>query len=181
MERAFLEGTDAQPVSDAATRALTRRGAIVDEHTPTHVVFEGLALDAHRFDRGGVLTLTQPALEKEVELRLRVRSRLTGSVFWWVVSVELAIALLTFVVGPRPSTWFAIGVALWAIFLVVGLVHLGTIPSSRAAERDLLREILEEARPVAARVLTDEDRQRAEAEEEVDAEVLERDLRSRSK
>lgn len=179
MERAWLAGADAQPVSDAVTRVLERRGAIVDEHTATHVVFEGLALDAQRFERGGIVTLVQPTLEREVEIRVRVRSRLTSRILWTTLVVELLLALAVFVVNPRPPTWFAAGVTLWFVFILVGLVHLGTVPSSRQAERDLLAAILEEARPVAERVETVDERLREEATEEVDAELLERQLKGR--
>lgn len=179
MERAWLEGADAQPVSEAVTRVLTARGALVDEHTPTHVRFAGLALDQHRFERGGVVTLVQPTLEREVELRVRVRSALTSRIFWSTVAVELAIALAVFILNPPPGTWFAVGVLLWLVFVAVGLVHLGTLPSSRQAERDLLAAFLAEAAPLAERALTAEERLRREAEDEVAAEVLARDLKSR--
>lgn len=190
MKVGWLEETDGRAVSDVATRVLESRGAIVDEHTASHVAFEGLDLDAlagapaadaadrTSFERGGVLTLVQPTGERQVEVRVRVRARIPARVFWTTLWIGLATAIGAFVVGLTGSQWVALGALLWMAFLATGLVYLGTFRGSWAAEAALLDLVLAAATAdgAAARSLTEEQRLRASAEEQVEAKLLERRL-----
>jgi hypothetical protein len=178
----WLEGADPGVLSDRIFDLLERKGAEIEEHTPRHIVFARLAEDASgaTFPRAGTLTLFKPTGENEIEMRLRLYARGISRLFWWTFAVEAVVTTLLIVsaltVPYTPGLLFETGLLFWLVFLAVGAVYAGTWPRTRTIEAGLAAAIVEACRPYAERVLLEEDRIRAQAEDEIEADLLERKL-----
>lgn len=185
MRIAFLEDADQARVAEAVVGVLKDRGALVTEHTHSHVRFEGLDSGSeYAFEKGGYVGVYQHAGEREVELRVRVDAPGPRRAFWWTTGASAATAVLFFILNPSGSLWVSVGTLLWAAFLGTLVVYLGTWRSSWRLESTLLDALVERFRAdgeFARHVQKLEDRELARLEDEIEAEILDARLKGRRK
>ncbi len=204
MKVAYVEDSVPERVSAVIQDVLTSRGAILTEHTPSHVRFEGLPWplvpprdgddDAEprppsrslSFDRGGYVGTYQHTGETDVEVRLSLRAHGPARAFWRLVLVELIVALAIIIWNPTAAVWLVSAAVLYVILAVAFLVYLGTWRTSLTAERALfdlfLVSLRERAGELAAEdeegaaVLTERELKLRRFDEEVEAEILKKRL-----
>ncbi len=181
MKTAHLEGADQSGVAQLVADVLKARGALVTEHTHSHVRFGGLRPEGFSFAKSGYVGVYHHVGEREVELRLRVEATVPSRLLWVTVVFDLVAALLLFAVDPPSSTWVTTGAFLYALLLAALLLYLGTWRSTWHAEAETFDAILQRLREPGAtegRVRTGEDVALAQVEEAIEGEIAERRLRA---
>lgn len=182
MKVAYVKDADQKEVSDTLAALLAESGALVVEHTPSHLQFEGLNPGAaYSFAKGGYAGTYQHVGERDVEVRLELAAVGPQRLFWRTVWGEILAVIAVFVWNPSDgSTWFWATVVLATLLLLAGLLYAGTWKSSREAERKLYERLVERLREQAP-VLTQDEMEEREVIEDVEGILARREASGRRK
>lgn len=157
---------------------LEERGALLDERTPDHTVFEGLAAPG-RFRRGGYVGTYQAVGEHSVEVELEVWAPAARRFFWGTVALEAGIVVVLFALSPPSAAWFAAGLALWPWLGLAALLYGMTLRGSDALEAELCSALEARLRGAGLEVLGEEAQLERRIRERLEAEQRERELAAR--
>lgn len=177
MQAAYLADAQPEAVSHAVRDVLERRGALVREHRPSRVLFDGPPTgEPWSWTRTGYVGIFQHLGEKEVEVALRLRARWPARILWIVALANVILAVATAILNPPGTTWFLMAMLTGFALLVAALVQVGTLKRVRAEERRLIAEFEEEfAKGLPQAVVeTQEERELREAEAALEGELTRR-------
>lgn len=185
MKTAYLADANQDAVSEAVTERLKAKDALVTLHTHSHVRFEALSTgEAYAFPRSGYVGVFHHTGESDVEMRLKLDARLPARVFFATCGVIIVTFLVLLATNADAGLWSGLSILLGIAFIVTLLLYVGTFRATRALERALFDDLLEHVRaiPQAPReVVSEEDKELARFEDELEAEVLERRLATERK
>ena len=183
VKAAFVEDAEPEAVSHAVRDVLERRGALVNEHLHSRVRFRGLQPEKHAWSRAGYVGIYQRTGERDVEVRLILRAQWPYRILVTVALLNVLGILTTIVLQPSGTVFFSVAFLAAFALLTAAILYVGTLKHVREEERALMEDFETEfhADVPGARVLDEEERELAELEAELDAEIERRRLAERRK
>ncbi|HVL87336.1 MAG TPA: hypothetical protein VM681_04910 [Candidatus Thermoplasmatota archaeon] len=140
----FVDEGEQAKVAEAAARVAGDVGAVVTTKTPAVVEFVDWRPGEGSFARQGYVGIYQKFGDPELQILVDVAAESARRLFWTTVLLELLVIALVFALAPPISAWFAASVVLWAAFVVVALVYVGTWRLSGLLEREFLERLRQE-------------------------------------
>ena len=177
MRSAFLDDAEPEVISTAIRGVLERRGALITEHRHSRVRFAGMRPHTLSWSRAGYVGIYQPLGEREAEVRLVLRARWPWRILWTVAFANVLIFLLTLATNPPGTTWSILAILCGLAITAAAVLYIGTLRAVRAEERALMDELDAAFKAIPdVEVMTDEDRELAQLEAELEGEIVRRKL-----
>lgn len=175
MRSAFLDDAEPEAISHAVRNVLERRGALISEHRHSRVRFHGLRPHTLSWSRAGYVGIYQHLGEREAEVRLRLRARWPWRLLWSVALTNVLITVGAFAIGPPGTTWSVLAILTALALITAAVIYVATIKSVRAEESALIQDFEAEfSRIPDVEVMSDEARELAALEAELEAEIVRR-------
>lgn len=174
---AYLDDAEPEAISHAIRAVLERRGAMVTEHRHSRVRFEGLRSHALTWSRAGYVGIYQAQGEREAEVRLQLRARWPWRLLLTVAITNVALLVFAIITNPPGTTWSILAILGGLALIATSMVHIGTLRSVRAEEKDLMDDLDTELAHIPdVEILTDEERELRTLESELEGEIVKRRL-----
>lgn len=154
---------------------LERRGALLDEQTHSHVVFEGVEVGGG-FKRGGYVGTYQAVGDQRVEVLAQAWATAPRRLFWGTVAAQVVIVLALFAASPPSAVWFLAGLALWAWLGLAALLYYLTFRGSLALEDELASALRERFRGAGLDVWDEEQQLERRIRDKLAGELKQREL-----